>query len=203
MWFEDIDQEQIRDSKKSLVAFSATSESGGYKVFEENRWTVPVDFPDSRKTLFTHQASTLYFQPYRYKQFEKYAYETLVNPQRTTVKDQMHIWIPLAKELEKKKLSILNHEITISGYKVIQTAGSKLGYTILPLPEGDPDISFTGMKLDFQALSDVKRFTLGNESSVVILKDYRGLSVLVSLVSFFPLLLFLIMKMRRKDIRHK
>lgn len=197
MWFEDMNQKEIRDSRKRLVTFSATSESGGFKVFEENRWTVPVDFPDSKKTLFTHKASTLYFQPYRYKQFEKYAYESLVNPQQTNVKDQMHIWIPIAQDFGIEKLSLSNQEIAKSGYKVIQTTGSKLGYTISPLPDGDLDTSFEGIKLDFQALGDTKRFAVGRESSVVILNDYPGLGLIVSLSSLFPLLLFLIIKEKK------
>ena len=149
IWVEDENRTELRDSRKTLIMFTESLEAGGFKVFEENRWTVPVDFPDSKKTLFTTKSSTLYFQPYRYKQYERFAYETLVNPQQTTVRDQTQIWIPINQDIETKTLQLNGTEYSLSGFKVLQTAGSKLGYSILPLSTDDPDISFFGIKLKF------------------------------------------------------
>ncbi len=201
IWFEDEDSQIISQSKKNLISYPMLTESSGFKVFEENRWTVPADLPDAHKTIFTSQSAVLYLQPYMYKKFEKYPYELMINPQQTVVNDGSTLWVPTTQSDTYSKLNINLEEFPVSGFKVIQTAGSKLGYHMEPLPESDPEITFTAIKLDLRSLDFGRHFNINSESFVAVLHEYnQSLAVIIVFLSFFPLTVYVLIRKRNKNL---
>jgi hypothetical protein len=203
IYFENPDGKVIPKTRKQLKVFTAREETKGFQVFEEGRWTVPSNFPDSKMYLFTVPGGCLYLQPFNYLHYRGSLYNLMMNPQNRYNMSESSIWIPVSLIKEARALSIEEQNLILQGYKVTQLAGSKLGYIINPLNFGDPDASFSAYKFTVAASSEGKTFHIGQSSAITVLRVFRGVEFVLVFASLVPLILFSIVSMFRRSFRYK
>jgi hypothetical protein len=187
IFFTNPDGTVIAKTRKRLQAFRPREKIKGFQVFEEGRWSVPSNFPDSHMSLFTVPGGNLYLQPYNYLHFEGSAYNLMMNPQNRYNRGESSIWVPVSPNAEKRELAIGNQNLNLWGYKVTQLAGSKLGYIIHPLDLGDPESSFAAFNLTIPANSGGRRYRIGQTSAISVLRIFGGIELVIILVSLIPL----------------
>ncbi|QQO11164.1 hypothetical protein [Breznakiella homolactica] len=187
MYFEDPDGREVPGTRKRLRVFSPRERIGGFRVFEEGRWSVPSDFPDSTMTLFTLPGSSLYLQPYDYLHFDGHSYNLMMNPQNRYSRNAFSIWVPVALNPSVTTMTLGTETMELRGYKVNQIAGSKLGYVINPLELGHAESTFSGFSLTIPQSFEGKTYSLGGTSTLSVLRIFGGMEFMLIVISIIPL----------------
>jgi hypothetical protein len=203
LYFEGSRGEVMPKTKKRLTVFSPLGAIGGFRVFEEGRWTVPADFPDSHATLFTVPGANLYLQPYDFLHYRGSDYNLMLNPQNRYNRSEFSVWVPVSLDSNNSRVYIGTEALSLSGYKVTQLAGSKLGYVISPLAFGDPESSFSAFNMQVPQSAAGKTYPVGKTSAISVLRIFNGMEIVMILVSLIPLAFFgliLIFHNRTKEI---
>lgn len=190
--FIDKEGKSITTLKKKLISFSPISFDKGFKVFEENKWTVPSKFPDSHNTLYTTKGAKLYFEPQLFTQYESKINNLMVNPQDSFyTQDEYYIWKPTGSYNEPY-MKLVDSQILVKGYKVVQIAGSKLGYEMREMPVNLIGNSFNAALLDVNTLREGKSHKVGSSSKIVVLRLFSLLPLLMIIVALLPIVGFIL-----------
>jgi hypothetical protein len=192
LYFEDPRGKIVEETKKRLRVFEPLEEIGGFRVFEEERWTVPADFPDSHTALFTVPGAAVYLQPYDFLHYRGSAYNLMLNPQNRYSNSDFSLWVPVSLNTQNRHIRIGGEELSLSGYRVTQLAGSRLGYVINPaaLDRGESDFSAFSMRVPKSAAG--KTYALGKTSTISVLRIFTGLEIIIALISLLPLAFFVL-----------
>jgi hypothetical protein len=199
VYFEDPQGGIIPKTRKRLRVFSPLEATKGFQVFEEGRWSVPNDFPDSYMNLFAIPGGNIYFKPFNYLHFQGNKYNLMINPQNRYSETDFSVWIPISPDLENRNLVIGSEELSLLGYKVTQLAGSRLGYIINPLGLGDSESSFSAFNINITSAISSKTFSIGKNSSLIVLRLFRGIEFVLIFISFIPLIAFIAVSLLRKQ----
>ena len=197
IYFEDQNGKIILSTKKRLIAFSHRERISGFQVFEEERWTVPSDFPDSKMFLYTVSTGTLYMQPFKYLHYDASEYNLMMNPQNRYNRNETSKWIPVSLNSEIEKLNIAGQELILLGYKVTQLAGSRLGYIINPVDFNNPDSTFSAFKMHIPQGSEGHKYNIGNTSAIFVLRIFRGIELVLIIVSLIPIFIYCFIMRKR------
>ena len=192
IFFETSEGNIIPETRKRLRVFGPRERVGGFQVFEEGRWTVPSNFPDSRMSLFTVPGSVIYLQPFNYLHYEARAYNLMMNPQNRFNRSESSTWVPASLNTDERQLNINGQNHDLYSYDVVQVPGSRLGYIINPTYLGDPESSFTAFKFTAQTGSEGKRYNIGQMSSISVLRVFMGVELIIIIISLLPLAFFII-----------
>jgi hypothetical protein len=199
IYFEDPQGTMVDKTKKRLTVFTPREAAGGFKVFEEGRWTVPADFPDSHRTLFTVPGAAVYLRPYHFLHYPGSAYNLMLNPQNRFNRSDFSIWVPVSPDTERSSISAGTETLSLSGYKVTQLAGSKLGYVIHPLPLDDPESEFAAFNVEVPQNSAGKTYPLGKTSALSVLRIFSGIEIVFVFISLIPLIFFALIPLVHKE----
>jgi hypothetical protein len=203
IYFEDSRGEVMIKTKRRLRVFSPLGEVGGFRVFEEGRWTVPADFPDSHTVLFTIPGANIYLQPYDFLHYRSSDYNLMLNPQNRYNRNESSLWIPVSLNSTSDRMHIGAETLFLSGYKVAQLAGSKLGYVITPLSIGDTESSFSAFNMQVPQNAEGKTYSVGKTSIISVLRIFSGMEIVMIFISLAPLIFFgliSIFRNRKKEI---
>lgn len=118
-------------SEKSLQVFTAIEEGIGYEIISSERWTTPDYSHSTRETIYTVAGKQLYLKPFWQRKYNEKLYTRMNNPQDTTSRTDRTVWIPSAEKVQGALRLEDGKSIEMEGYRVVQTAGSALGYEIL------------------------------------------------------------------------
>jgi len=118
-------------SEKSLQVFTAIEEGIGYEIISSERWTTPDYSHSTRETIYTVAGKQLYLKPFWQRKYNEKLYTRMNNPQDTTSRTDRTVWIPSAEKVQGALRLDDGKSIEMEGYRVVQTAGSALGYEIL------------------------------------------------------------------------
>lgn len=118
-------------SEKSLQVFTAIEEGIGYEIISSERWTTPDYSHSTRETIYTVTGKQLYLKPFWQRKYNEKLYTRMNNPQDTTSRTDRTVWIPSAEKVQGALRLEDGKSIEMEGYRVVQTAGSALGYEIL------------------------------------------------------------------------
>lgn len=118
-------------SEKSLQVFTAIEEGIGYEIISSERWTTPDYSHSTRETIYTVTGKQLYIKPFWQRKYNEKLYTRMNNPQDITSRTDRTVWIPSAEKVQGALRLDDGKSIEMEGYRVVQTAGSALGYEIL------------------------------------------------------------------------
>ena len=168
---ETPDGRQVKETRKRLEVFEPLEDGApGVLVFEEQRWTVPAALPGAHRYLYSVPGASLYFQPYTFARFDHHAYEMMKNPQATFTRDKLFAWIPIAVDDSIDKIAIGADIATLSGYRVDQIAGSRVGYRIDPVSRTDAAASFVAARFDVNESHARSTFRIGDSGMLAVLE---------------------------------
>ena len=190
MFLENPDGKVIAETRKRLRVFGPRERIKGFQVFEEGRWTVPSDFPDSNMSLFAVPDSVIYLQPFNYLHYEARAYSLMMNPQNRFNRRESSTWVPAFLNTEDRDLSIDSQRLDLLSYRVTQVAGSRLGYIIHPMDLGEPESSFSAFKFTIVPGSEGKTYRIGQTSVISVLRVFRGVEFVIIFISLLPFAFF-------------
>ena len=198
VYFEDPEGKIVPGTKKKLKAYKPINENSGFRIFEEGRWSVPADLPDNHMTVFTFPGTDLYLQPYHYLHYNSRAYRLMNNPQNKYSRDLFTTWVAVDEDPGIRRISIAGKDLELSGYKVNQIAGSRLGYVITPLDPGDSESSFTAFYLPLAEHTRGKTYPVGDTNRISVVNVFPGLEFLLLFISAIPVLVFVILRIKRR-----
>jgi hypothetical protein len=150
------DGKVIASSERRIVAFEAQANGVGYVVRPGDRWTQPSISFNPKDRIYTTARTDLYVQPVPVSEFQARDFSRLFRPQSIEAADPfLTVWIPqndtsisgdgtakLALKFGKDTVD----EVPAKAFRVSQTIGKSLGYTIEEHTVGDgsplePDFS--------------------------------------------------------------
>jgi hypothetical protein len=205
IYFEDPLGRVMPETRKRLRVFNPLEKTGGFQVFEEGRWSVPANFPDSHMTLFAVSGKKIYLQPFDYLHYRGRDYNLMVNPQSRYSENEYSVWVPVSLNAEHRTLALGTEELSLLGYKVTQLAGSKLGYIINPIAFGDDESSFSAFHIEIPEHSSGKTYALGESSRLSIVRVFGGMELIILFISLMPLIIFTVIfaMMRQKTLTYR
>lgn len=138
-------------SQRNLTVFAPLREGVSYTVMPQERWSVPEIARIDNAAIYTPQGGALYLQPFRQVQYNDFAWTHLQEPQTDAGRRDQLRWVSYAP-IENAVLAIgkgdATEEIAATGYKVVQLAGSGLGYEVREVDPGSGETpSFVGFAL--------------------------------------------------------
>jgi hypothetical protein len=205
IYFENSLEKVIPETRKRLRVFNPLEKVRGFQVFEEGRWSVPVNFPDSHMTLLASPGGKIYFQPFEYLHYRGRDYNLMLNPQNRYSENDFSVWIPVALNAENKTLVVGTEELTLLGYKVTQLAGSRLGYVINPIGFGDAESNFSAFNVEIPWYFSGETYPLGKTSKLSIVRLFGGVELIILIISLMPLIIFAVIFImhRHKTLQYR
>jgi hypothetical protein len=201
IYFEDSQGKVIAKTKKRLRVFNPLKTTKGFQVFEEGRWSVPNDVPDSYMSVFAVPGGNIYLQPFEYLHYRGSEYNLMINPQNRYSENEFSVWVPVSLDSENKSLVLGGEELSLLGYKVTQLAGSRLGYIINPLEFGSRESSFSAFNIEIPGSFSGKTFSIGKSSSLTALRLFRGIEAVLLCTALIPVFMYIIISALRKRNR--
>jgi hypothetical protein len=139
-------------SVKKLVTFSKLQDGISYNVVPQSRWSMPEPSRPNGGVIYAPSGNTVYLQPFYQGLYNDAAYGHLLDPQDSTSRVDRNRWVSFgpAKNnlLEVTPQGVPPTRLKPVGYKVIQSAGSGLGYEVNPLePNSTEKASFEGYQI--------------------------------------------------------
>jgi hypothetical protein len=128
----------ISGSERTVISIEPRSESAGYTVIPENKWTQQEPSDSSTQVIYYSSGNpALYLQPFRTLEYHDQSFVRLEKPQDTTAPMNSWIWMH-DTFLENVSLQVwaggrLVDQVEVKPYSVQQFPGSALGYQIVPL----------------------------------------------------------------------
>lgn len=161
----------VPGSQRSLVVFTELDEGISYTIMPETRWTRPDKSMIEGSTIYTLPDNTLYLQPFIQKKYNDQAYARMLDPQDMISRRDQERWVTFVP-YNSASLAVFGGEqstIEMEGYKIVQLAGSGLGYEVRPFdPESMDSSSFEGFKISLTSNSDaVNIFLLDKNGNMV------------------------------------
>jgi hypothetical protein len=205
IYFEDPLEEVIPETRKRLRVFNPLEKTSGFQVFEEGRWSVPANFPDSHMTLFTSPGGKIYLQPFYYLHYRGRDYNRMLNPQNRYSENEFSAWVPVSLNAEQKTLVLGIEELSLLGHKVTQLAGSRLGYSINPIAFGNAESSFSAFNIEIPQYFSGKSYAMGKNSKLSIVRFFGGMELLILFIPAAPLIIFLVIFImwRHKNLQYE
>lgn len=183
-------------SEKSLQVFTAIEEGIGYEIISSERWTTPDYSHSTRETIYTVAGKQLYLKPFWQRKYNEKLYTRMNNPQDTTSRTDRTVWIPSAEKVQGALRLEDGKSIEMEGYRVVQTAGSALGYEILKNdPASGENATFIAFALSSPGdFHNRAKLWLADENNQSISGSVRDLRVLntnselwITLLGLIPL----------------
>lgn len=135
-------------SSRALTVFAPLDEGVSYTVMPHERWTQPEIARVNQAAIYTPAGGSLYLQPFRQVLYNDYAWTHLQEPQTETGRRDRVRWVSYTP-IENAVLAAGTGDESVlmeaRAYKVVQLAGSGLGYDVRELaPESGDTPSFVG-----------------------------------------------------------
>lgn len=174
---------EAEETSKQLEIF-APMEIGvqGFMVFEEQRWTVPDKFSDTHIYLYSLPGASLYFQPYIFARFDHHAYTMMKNPQDPFTRKKLFEWIPIESDTSTETIAMGSDNLSLSGYRVDQIAGSRVGYSINRVSRQDKTASFAAARFDIGEIHARSSFRVGDSGILAVLGTGRSPTIELILI---------------------
>ncbi|MGL4648724.1 MAG: hypothetical protein ACRC1H_04900 [Caldilineaceae bacterium] len=141
-------------SERAVEVFAPLQQGVSYTVLPGARWTMPALTRTANSALYSLPGESLYLQPFAQVLYNDYQYAHLLDPQDESSRRDRVRWVSY-QPLEELVLDIeqdgVRQQLVSSDYKVIQLAGSGLGYEVRELDaDAGDEPSFAGylMALD-------------------------------------------------------
>jgi hypothetical protein len=153
MHFEDDDGRVLEGSQKEVVVFAPLRRNTiGYQILPGDSYTLPVDSTEPGSVIFIDGTSEFYLRAYLQVEFNDLYYARMVD-QSGRGNPNVRRWVRI-RELSDPELRIESGSggsdtVLPLDYRVRQTPGATLGYTILPL---DADARNSGEVPSFRAV---------------------------------------------------
>lgn len=151
-------------SERPLEVFAPLREGVSYTVMPRERWTQPDISRTANGAIYTPEDGAVYLQPFHQIQFNEYAYAHLLDPQDEFARRDHLRWVsfrPISGASLEVQTGSTTERYTASDYKVIQLAGSGLGYEVRELdPAGGETPSFTGFALSLPSAQSIRNVRL-------------------------------------------
>lgn len=135
MVLEGPDGKEVPGSQRELVVFSARRSGIAYKILAASKYTIPEISTDPNDLIFVGNEKSIYIQPAKEEEFNRFYAAKLLNPQDRTVqkRNDQWTWLPTGAFTGSVLKTSGKTDIQKALYLVKQTSGSALGYSILPV----------------------------------------------------------------------
>ncbi|MBU6334187.1 MAG: hypothetical protein KGS47_07250 [Chloroflexi bacterium] len=201
----------LADSERTLEVFDQRRITLGYTVMPEARWTTPEQIDDEHDVIVGRPNSRLYLVPRYAREFAARSLTLLENPQRDIGENAEWTWVAetprTAGSLALRRASGTT-AVPLAEYRVVQTQGSTLGYTVQPYDEErrarglPPDI--IGFPVSLERAGDQYRIEMFDEAGQPITTSARLVRVSSNpsvwsllAVSLIPVIIGAIVMIRR------
>jgi hypothetical protein len=154
----DANGKTVPGSEKTLDVFAPRRTGVGYTVVPETRWTTPLESPGPDDVIFGAAGSTIYLEPHQAREYPAREWALLQDPQRAAGDVGGWEWVN-GEALAEGALDVVAgdrvvDQRTLTPYKVNQSPGAQLGYTVTEFTPGKgaapnaPDFEAYPLKLD-------------------------------------------------------
>ncbi len=205
----------VEGSEKNIVTFTSRRTGGiGYQIVPGNKWTKQEPCNDPAKIIYGAGKNTIYFQPFIQDEYNELFYNKLQDPQNFARKEAWR-WVHI-KPIKDALLVFLKGNKVLSQvpylpYLVKQIPGPELGYEVTDYDEEEAqgkNPTFEGHKLELlpqlatagykvQLREKDKNIPMSaSERKIRLVR--KGNSWLLYLVSIFPLIIGIIIFIRRR-----
>ena len=205
----------VEGSEKNILTFTSRRTGGiGYQIVPGNKWTKQEPCNDPAKIIYGAGKNTIYFQPFIQDEYNELFYNKLQDPQNFARKEAWR-WVHI-KPIKDALLVFLKGNKVLSQvpylpYLVKQIPGPELGYEVTDYDEEEAQgktPTFEGHKLELLpqlATAGYKVQLREKDKNIPMSASERKIrlvrkenSWLLYLVSIFPLIIGIIIFIRRR-----
>ncbi len=152
----------VPDTAKTLIVFTRRRTGTGYEIIPERKWTASLSSMKPEDAIYVAQDSARFylnaFQTLEYNEFQYDRLRHLQARSSTGASGDRWVWIK-GSSRSAGRLELLENGEPVAGFgrkpfRVVQTGGTALGYTIRPF-QPDPDFpqltpNFSAYRIDFR-----------------------------------------------------